>query len=164
MIIRLHRFFNLYRRSLWKNCAALGGLFLLLPMVILLLLDALHSFFVLPLLGLNLLGFLSLLLGYPARLELNGGVLSFEENYEVSLGERRRIHFHITQISDVEYLQSEFEKKHNIGRIRFRGIAEAEPAAALKGKTVAFFEICGIPDFDQLPKRLEELNAKSKRY
>ena len=157
MTLRLHRISVFYRRAFWINCLTLGTLFLLLPLVILLLAGAFHVWFVLPLVGLNVIGFFSLLLGYPGKLEINGGTLSYTENYEITKGERKRLHFTVTEISDVEYLQSDFERKRNIGRIRFRGVAEIEPAAALKDRRIMFFEIDGIPDFDRLPAILEEM-------
>ena len=157
MTVRLHRTSNFYRRAFWINCLTLGSLFLLLPLVVLLLAGAFHIWFVLPLLALNLIGFFSLLFGYPGKLELNRGALSYTENYEITKGERKKLHFTVTEMSDVEYLQSDSERKRNVGRIRFRGVAEIEPRAALKDRKISFFEIDGIPNFDQLPALLEEM-------
>ncbi len=156
MIIRLHWISNLFRREFQRNCLILGSIFLILPLLILLLLDAFHAVFVIPLLALNLLGFFSLLLGYPRKAEFRNGVLTYTENYEISKGERRRLHFRITEIRQVEYIQNKLEKRLNIGRLRFRGTAEIEPAQALKERKIVFFELCGIPDFESFSECLEK--------
>ena len=156
MTVRLHRSSVFYRRAFWMDCLTLGGLFLLLPLVILLLAGAFHIWFILPLLVLNGIGFFSLWWGYPGKLCVDHGVLSYTENYEITKGERRRLHFTITNISDVEYLQSESEKRRNVGRIRFRGEAEIQPSAVLKDRKITYFEIDGIPDFDRFPSVLEQ--------
>ena len=149
MTFRLYRFFNLYRKEFWKNCLILGSVFCLIPLLTLLLLDAFHWAWVLSVIGLNVIGFLSILLGYPGKAELHDGVLTYTENYEISKGERRRLHFRISEIRQVEYLQSDFEKKRNVGRIRFRGTAEIEPSSALKDRKIVFFQLCGISNFDE---------------
>ncbi len=156
MTIRLHRIFNLFRREFQRNCLILGCIFLILPLLVLILLGAFHVVFVLPLIALNLLGFFSLLLGYPKKAEFRHGALTYTENYEISKGERRRLHFRITEIRQVEYVQNKLEKRLNIGRIRFRGTAEIEPAQALKERKIVFFELCGIPNFDSFSDILEK--------
>ena len=161
MTIRLHRISNLFRREFQRNCLILGCIFFVLPLLILVLLDAFHAVFVLPLIALDLLGFCSLLFGYPGKAELRDGVLTYTENYEISRGERRRLHFRITEIRQVEYVQNKLEKRLNIGRIRFRGTAEIEPAQALKERKIVFFELCGIPNFDSFSDFLEKEFLKS---
>ena len=155
MTFRLHRIFNLYRKEFWKNCLILGSIFFLIPLLTLLLLDAFQLIWVLSVVGVNVIGFLSLLWGYPRRVVLRDGVLTYTENYEISKGERRRLHFRISEIRQVEYLQSDFEKKRNVGRIRFRGTAEIEPATAIKERKIVFFELCGISNFDAFSKLLK---------
>ena len=156
MTWHLNRLSNLFRRELWKNCAVLGSIFLIMPLLTLLLLDAFHFLYVGIVVGLNLIGFLSLIAGYPSQAELRDGVLTYTENYEIVKGERRRLHFRITDIRQVEYYQNRLEKKLNIGRIRFRGTAEIEPAAVLKDRKISFFQLCGIPNFDTLSELLEK--------
>ncbi len=154
MKLKLNRLSNLFRVSFWKNCLILGCIFLLLPLLLLLSLDAFVWPFVLAIVAINLIGFLSLLMGYPRRAELHEGVLSYSENFEVSAGERRRLYFRISNITQVELIQNRLEKKLNIGRIRFRGTAEVEPAKALKGRELVSFELCGITEFDAFSEAL----------
>lgn len=156
MMIRMCRIFNVCRRAFLRDCLVLGGIFLLFPLLILYLLDGFHPVFVLAIVGMNLIGAFGRLLGYPSKAEFRDGVLTYTENYEISKGERRRLHFRIAEIRQVELIQSNLEKRFNIGRIRFRGTAEIEPTAALKGRTVVFFELCGIRDFETVSKRLKE--------
>jgi len=154
MKLKLNRLSNLFRASLWKNCLILGSIFLLIPLILLLVFDAFILPFVLIVIALNLIGFFSLLLGYPRRADFYGGELSYSENFEVSLGERRRVYFRISNISQVEFLQNRLEERLNIGRIRFRGTAEVEPADALKGRELVCFELCGITEFDVFSEML----------
>ena len=156
MMIRMCRIFNVCRRAFLGECLVLGGIFLLLPLLILYLLDGFYPVFVVAIVGMNLIGAFVRLLGYPSKAEFRDGVLTYTENYEISKGERRRLHFRITEIRQVELIQNKFEKRFNIGRIRFRGTAEIEPIAPLKGRTIVFFELCGIRDFQAVSKRLME--------
>ena len=155
MTLRLYRIFNLLRREFWKNCIFLGVVFLILPTLVLILLDAFHILYVGIIVALNLIGLISLLAGYPNKAQLRDGVLTYTENYEVSKGERRRLHFRITEIRQVELVQNRLEKRLNVGRIRFRGTAEVEPAAALKEHKIVFFQLCGVADFDKVSKQFE---------
>ena len=154
MNLKLNRLSNLFRASLWKNCLILGSIFLLLPLVLLWVFDAVILPFVLAIVALNLIGFFSLLLGYPRRADFYDGELSYSENFEVSLGERRRVYFRISNISQVEFLQNRLEERLNIGRIRFRGTAEVEPTDAFKGRELVCFELCGITEFDVFSEML----------
>jgi hypothetical protein len=156
MKLKLNRLSNLFRASFWRNCLILGSIFFLIPLLLLLVLDAFVLPFVLAVVGVNLIGFFSLLMGYPGRAELYGGELSYSENYEISVGERRRLYFRISNISQVEFLQNRLEQKLDIGRIRFRGTAEVEPADALKGRELVSFELCGIKQFDAFMEALKK--------
>ena len=155
MTLRLHRIFNLFRREFWKSYLVPGIAFFAVPLLALILLDAFHFLYVGIIVGLNLIGFFSLLAGYPRRATLRDGVLTYTENYEISKGERRRLHFRITEIRQVEFIQNNLEKRLNVGRIRFRGPAEVEPASALKDHKIVFFQLCGVVDFDKVSKMLE---------
>lgn len=160
MKLRLCRLSNLFRAELQKNCLLLAGLFLVLPVVLILLLVGLHPLLLALTVALNAVGFVTLLLGYPGSLQICEGVLSFAEYYEVSRGERKKIHFTVTDIRDVEYLQNRLEKRLNIGRIRFRGNAELEPCYHLPRTQCMCFQLCGIPDFLSFQARLEELLSR----
>ncbi len=162
MILRLNRISNLFRRDFWKNCLLLGSIFLALPLLALILLKAFHAVFVLPLIALNLIGFFSLLMGYPRKAEYRDGVLTYTENYEISKGERRKLHFRITEIRQVECFQNGLEKRLDIGRIRFRGTAEIEPNHFLKERKLQFFELCGIRSFHSFIADLEKETSVKK--
>ena len=155
MTLRLYRIFNLLRREFWKSYTVLGIVFFVIPLLALILLDAFHFLYVAIILGLNLIGFFSMLAGYPARATYRDGVLTYTENYEITKGERRRLHFRITEIRQVELVQNSLEKRLNVGRIRFRGTAEVEPVSALKEHKLVFFQLCGVSDFDNVSKMLE---------
>ena len=155
MILRMRRIFNLLRGDFWRSWAVLGVIFLIIPLLALLLLDAFHILYVGIVVGLNLIGLLSVLAGYPSRAELRDGVLTYTENYEISKGERRRLHFRITEIRQVEVMQNRLERRLNVGRIRFRGTADVEPASAVKDRKIVFFELCGVADFDRVSAMLQ---------
>ena len=74
MILRMRRIFNLLRGDFWRSWAVLGVIFLIIPLLALLLLDAFHILYVGIVVGLNLIGLLSVLAGYPSRAELRDGV------------------------------------------------------------------------------------------
>ena len=155
MTLRLYRIFNLLRREFWKSYMVLGIVFFAIPLLGLILLDAFHFLYVSIIFGLNLIGFISMLAGYPARATYRDGVLTYTENYEITKGERRRLHFRITEIRQVELVQNSLEKRLNVGRIRFRGTAEVEPASALEEHKIVFFQLCGVSDFEKVSKMLE---------
>ena len=150
MIIRMHRIFNLFRREFWRNNLVLCVSFLIVPLLTLILLDAFHILYVSIIVGLNFVGLIFQLADYPKQAQLRDGVLTYTENYEVSKGERRRLHFRITEIRQVELVQNRLEKRMNVGRIRFRGTADVEPALAVKERKIVFFELCGITDFERV--------------
>ena len=154
MTLRLYRIFNLLRRDFWRSYAVPGIVFFLIPMLALIALDAFHLLYVAIVLGLNLIGFLSVLAGYPAKVVFQNGVLTYTENYEIAKGERRRLHFRIADVREVELIQNRLEKRFNVGRIRFRGTAEIEPASALKEHKIVFFQLCGVSDFDRISEML----------
>ena len=155
MTLRLYRIFNLLRREFWKSYTVLGIVFFVIPLLALILLDAFHFLYVAIILGLNLIGFFSMLAGYPSRATYRDGVLTYTENYEITKGERRCLHFRITEIRQVELVQNSLEKRLNVGRIRFRGTAEVEPASALKEHKLVFFQLCGVSNFDKVSKMFE---------
>ena len=154
MTLRLYRIFNLLRRDFWRSYAVPGIVFFLIPLLVLIALDAFHLLYVAIVLGLNLIGFLSVLAGYPAKVVFQNGVLTYTENYEITKGERRRLHFRIADVREVELIQNRLEKRFNVGRIRFRGTAEIEPASALKEHKIVFFQLCGASDFDRISEML----------
>jgi hypothetical protein len=52
-------------------------------------------------------------------------------------------------------MQNRLERRLNVGRIRFRGTADVEPASAVKDRKIVFFELCGVTDFDRVSKILQ---------
>ena len=147
MKIRLWRVFSLFRRDILMSFLTLGAIFFLLPLVLLALTRSLALWTFLGLLALNLVWILTYLLGCPATLRLDGDTAEFTEYYEVRRGDRKRIHFTVTSVRQVEYRQTAFERLFDVGRVRFRGDAETEPNGILSHTGGTVFEIAGIPHF-----------------
>lgn len=147
MKLRLWRVFSLFRRDVRMNFLTLGAIFFLVPLVILALTGALVWWTLLGLLALNLIWFLTYLLGCPSTLRLEGDTAEFTEYYEVRKGDHKRLHFTVTAVRQVEYRQTAFERLFDVGRIRFRGDAEVEPSGVLSHTGGIVFEIAGIPHF-----------------
>lgn len=156
MKLRLRRFSNLFCRDVFVTVLLLGGLFFLAP-TLLILLSEITYVFLLPLWAFDLLLFFTYLFGFPARAQINGGVLSYTEYYEISKGERKKIHFAVTDVRDVEYVQNKLERKLNIGRIYFRGNAEMDPVYPLKENRATILRLCGITDFEAFREQFEGL-------
>ena len=155
MKIRLLRIFNLFRRDFQLTCLTLGGIFFLLPLLLLIVTRSLAWWTFLLLFGMNLIWFLTYLLGYPSVLWVWEETLEFAEYYEIRKGDRKRVHFSVSDVRDVEFLQTRLERLFDVGRIRFRGEAETEPALLLNGTASGFFQIAGIPHFSDFRRMLE---------
>lgn len=147
MKIRLRRIFNLCRRDFLLNVLTLAGIFFLLPFVILAATGTLALWTFLGLLGLNLIWFLTYLLGCPSVLRLEGDTAEFSAYYEVRRGDHKHLHFTVTGIRQIEYRQTALERAFDVGRICFRGEAETEPSGILHGSSSMFFQLAGIPHF-----------------
>lgn len=147
MKIRLLRIFNLCRRDFLSSVLTLAGIFFLLPLIILALTRTLVWWTFLILLALNLVWFLTYLLGCPATLRIDGNTVEFTAYYEVRRGDHKLLHFTVTNVRQIEYRQSDLERFFNVGRLCFRGEAETEPSGALPGSHSLFFQIAGIPRF-----------------
>ncbi len=156
MKFRLKRFSNLFCRDVFLTVLFLGSLFFLVP-TLLILVTEIHPIFLLPLWAFDLLLLGTYLLGFPSRAQISDGVLSFTEYYEISKGERKKIHFTVTDVRDVEYVQNKLERKLNIGRIYFRGNAEMDPVYPLKENRATTFRLCGITDFEAFAEQFESL-------
>lgn len=154
MQIRLQRLFNLCRREFLLKVLMLVGIFFLTPLLILILARALVLWTFLGLLALNLIWFLTYLLGCPSRLRMDGEQAEFSAYYEVRRGDHKQLHFTVTGVRQLEFRQSAVERLFNVGRIRFRGEAETDPAGVLGGSATMSFEIAGIPHFDTLRRKL----------
>lgn len=160
MQIRLHRLFNLCRHEFLLKILTLAGIFFLLPLLILALARVLVIWTFLGLLALNLIWFLTYLLGCPSRLRLEGELAEFSAYYEVRRGDHKQLHFTVTGVRQLELRQSAVERLFNTGRIRFRGEAETDPAGALGGSATMSFEIAGIPHFDAFRSKLYGENLR----
>lgn len=156
MKIRLLRIFNLFRRDFLMTCLTLGAIFFLLPLLLLIVSGSLVWWTFLLLLGLNLIWFLTYLLGCPSVLRVWEETLEFSEYYEVRKGDRKKIHFSVSEVRDMEFLQTRFERLFNVGRIRFRGEADTEPSTILNGSRSVVFRIAGIPHFSDFRQMMEK--------
>lgn len=147
MKIRLRRIFNLCRRDFLLNILTLAGIFFAVPLLILALTRTLVLWSFLLLLGLNLIWFLTYLLGCPSVLRLEGDTAEFSAYYEVRRGDHRHLHFTVTCIRQIEYRQTALERAFDVGRICFRGEADTEPSGILSGSRSMYFQLAGIPHF-----------------
>lgn len=162
MKIRLLRVFNLFRRDVLMNFLVLGGIFFLLPLVLLAVTKTLVPWTFIGLSALNLIWILTYLLGCPATLRIEGDTAEFSEYYEVRKGDRKRLHFTVTAIRQMEYRQTAFERLFDVGRICFRGDAEVEPHGALTRTGGVVFRIAGIPHFKKFRLQRESLQDRQK--
>lgn len=154
MKIRLCRWFNLFRKPFLNKVLTLGAIFFLVPLLLLLALRAVAWWTVLLLVGLNLIWFLTYLLGCPATLHVWENALEFTEYYEVRQGDHRRIHFTVSALRDVEYRQNALERRLDVGRLCFRGDVEAEPSVIPGGTKPTVFQIAGIPHFKRFREQM----------
>ena len=70
--------------------------------------------------------------------------------------DRKRIHFTVTDVRDMEFIQNKLERRLNIGRILFRGNAEMDPVYPLKESQSTIFLLCGIPHFAEFQAKMEQ--------
>ena len=147
MKLRLLRIFNLCRRDFLVKILILAGMFFVLPLLLLILTGALAVWTFLGLLALNLIWFLTYLLGCPSTIRLDGDTAEFSAYYEVRRGDHKHLHFTVTGLRQLEYRQSAIERFFDVGRLCFRGEAETEPRGILFGSSSMHFEIAGIPHF-----------------
>ncbi len=147
MKIRLLRIFNLCKKEFLKKILLLSAIFFVLPLVILILTKCFGLWTFLALAVLNLVWFLTYVLGCPSWIRLDGDSAEFSAYYEVQRGNHRQLHFTATNIRQIEYRQSAVERLFDVGRISFRCDTETEPAGVLQGSSSMFFEIAGIPHF-----------------
>lgn len=161
MKLRLNRLSNLFRREVKTACLVLGVLFFVLPVLILLAYGALNPLFFLLILGFNLVCFFTILFSFPGSVRLYDGSLSFSEYRDLSGGGRRKIHFTVTEIREVEYVQNAMERKLNIGRVRFRGEAELEPCYNMAQRQSMHFLICGVRKFSEFTKQFDRMTHRS---
>lgn len=147
MKIRLLRIFNFCCRDFLVKVLILSGMFFVLPLLLLILTGALAVWTFLGLLALNLIWFLTYLLGCPSTIRLDEDAAEFSAYYEVRRGDHKHLHFTVTGLRQLEYRQSAVERLFDVGRICFRGEAETEPGGILSGSSSMYFQIAGIPHF-----------------
>ncbi len=155
MKMRLNILSNLFRREVLITCLLLGGIFFVIPSIILLVNQA-HPVFYLLLLLLNLLCLIGYLCSFALSAEFDEGTVIFTEYHETAKGDRKRIHFTVTDVRDMEFIQNKLERRLNIGRILFRGNAEMDPVYPLKESQSTIFLLCGIPHFAEFQAKMEQ--------
>ena len=160
MKIRLNRISNLFREGFLRMLLITFSLLFVLPNLLLLLLGSFHWIYLVLILLLNLVAFLTLYFGFPGKAEFYEGVISYSEYYEISRGDRKRLSFTVTDVREVEFLQNSFEKARDIGRIRFRGTAEITPPLKNTEQKITHFCLCGIPNFAEFEKQLSTQYSK----
>jgi hypothetical protein len=157
MKLRLRRVSNLFREEVRKNLLALFCLLFVLPVLLVLLTAGFHPIYLSLIVVLNLIGFFTIYFGFAGKAEIYEGVITYSEYYEASKGDRKRVTFTVTDIHDVEFLQNAFEKRHDIGRIRFRGNAEVSPPFKNTEQRVTHFGLCGIPNFEDFKEKISTM-------
>ncbi len=157
MKLRLHRISNLFREDVRKNLLILFCVVFIIPMLLILLTVGFHPIYLSLVIVLNLIGFFTIYFGFAGKAEIYEGVITYSEYYEASKGERKRVTFTVTDIREVEFLQNSFEKRHNIGRIRFRGNAEVNPPFKNTEQKVTHFGLYGIPNFEEFREKISTM-------